>query len=94
MRLIQPLIQSEMMNILKFHRELPPDENIPLELYPSDYGGKAPSVRELHMETRKIMESYPYRDWLIRTGEELKADDTKRPKKKSSWGFFGGTDID
>lgn len=93
MRLIQPLIQSDLLNILKFHRTLPPAEDIPLELYPDEYGGSAGPVRELHDKCRKSYMNSPYREWLIKSGEALQCDNSKRPKKKS-WGFFSGPDID
>lgn len=50
-----------------------------------DYGGEAPTVEDLDTITKALLGKY--RDWLIES-VHLKADDSKRVKKGSWWGFL------
>lgn len=86
MRLIVPLVRSELLNLVRFHKGSTPD-TFPLELLPMDLGGEAPTIEELDHITKSTLNG-KYRDWLIESAE-LKADESKRVKKGSWWGFFG-----
>ncbi|CAH1184648.1 unnamed protein product, partial [Phyllotreta striolata] len=85
LRLIVPLIKSELINMVKFHRGSTP-EGVPLDILPMDYGGESSSVEDLVKVTDSLWETY--RSWLLEN-EKLKTDDSKRAVKKSSWWGFG-----
>ncbi|CAH1953547.1 unnamed protein product [Acanthoscelides obtectus] len=87
MRLVIPLVKSELLNMVKFHKGNVP-ENFPIELMPMDYGGEAASIDELDRETKSLISKY--HQWLIESAE-FKSDESKRIKKASWWGFFGGS---
>ncbi|KAJ8910509.1 hypothetical protein NQ315_012356 [Exocentrus adspersus] len=87
MRLIVPLVRSELLNLVQFHKGNVP-EGIALDLLPSDYGGEAPSVEDLDADTKSLV--HKYHEWLMETSE-WKSDESKRVKKASWWGLFNGT---
>ncbi|KAK9754128.1 CRAL/TRIO domain [Popillia japonica] len=87
MRLITPMIKSEILNIVHFHSGIHP-ENIPVDILPKEYGGEACSIPELDDETKRLC--YKYIQWL-KDSESLKVDDSKRPKKQSWWSYLTGT---
>ncbi|XP_030757101.1 retinaldehyde-binding protein 1-like [Sitophilus oryzae] len=84
MRLVVPLVRSELLNLVKFHKGGLP-EKFPTELLPMDYGGEAPTVEELDRTTKALLDKYS--SWLIESSL-LVADESKRPKKGSWWGLF------
>lgn len=86
MRIVIPLIRSELLQLLKFHKGNVA-EGVPVELMPEEYGGEAPSIRELDRQCHLMMEKYAR--WLRET-ETFRTDESKRPKKASWWGIFGG----
>ncbi|KAJ8956083.1 hypothetical protein NQ318_016536 [Aromia moschata] len=87
MRIIVPLVKSEILSLVKFHKGSVP-EGFPLELLPMDLGGEAPSVEDLDRETKSLI--HKYHGWLLETAS-FKSDESKRTKKASWWGFFNGT---
>ncbi|KAG5896678.1 hypothetical protein JTB14_021317 [Gonioctena quinquepunctata] len=87
MRLIMPLLKSELLGLITFHRGNTPD-NFPTELLPIEYGGESATIPELERDTRFLLEKY--RHWLIES-TEYKSDESKRAKKTSWWGFFNGS---
>ncbi|XP_019763835.2 uncharacterized protein LOC109540082 [Dendroctonus ponderosae] len=84
MRLVVPLVRSELLNLVRFHKGSIPD-GFPTELLPMDYGGEAPTVEDLDTITKALLGKY--RDWLVES-EHLKADESKRVKRGSWWGFL------
>ncbi|XP_076254710.1 alpha-tocopherol transfer protein-like isoform X3 [Rhynchophorus ferrugineus] len=86
MRLVVPLVRSELLSMVKFHKGSIPDK-FPIELLPMDYGGEAPTVEDLDRETKSLL--HKYKDWLIESAV-LKADESKRAKKTGWWGIFSG----
>lgn len=105
MRIVLPLIRSELLQLLKFHKgsigknkinEIFTDfdcfsdgnpEGVPIEIMPEEYGGEGPSIKDLDRESIEMLEKYGR--WLRET-ELFKTDETKRIKKASWWGIFGG----
>lgn len=85
MRIVLPLIRSELLQLLKFHKGNEA-EGVPLEIMPEEYGGEAPSVKVLDREGKEMMEKYAR--WLRET-ELFRTDESKRIKKASWWGLFG-----
>lgn len=64
-------------------------EGVPIEIMPEEYGGEAPSIKELDRESGEMMEKYAR--WLKET-ELFRTEESKRIKKSSSWwGFFSGS---
>ncbi|XP_063926747.1 alpha-tocopherol transfer protein-like isoform X2 [Zophobas morio] len=86
MRIVVPLVRSEILSLIKFHKGMIP-EGIPHEILPADYGGEAPSVDELDTHTKSMVDKYS--EWL-KESACFKADETKRVKKASWWGLFSG----
>lgn len=86
MRIILPLVRSEFLSFVKFHKGNVP-EGIPIEIMPKDYGGEAPTVKELDEESLSMVDKY--RDWL-KDSEKYQVDETKRIKKGSWWGGLFG----
>ncbi|XP_019875877.2 alpha-tocopherol transfer protein [Aethina tumida] len=86
MRMVVPLVKSEVLGLVKFHKGCIP-EGIPQEILPLDYGGEAPSVEELDSDTKAL--TAKYRDWLIET-ENFVTDESKRIKKASFWSLLTG----
>ncbi|KAL1501765.1 hypothetical protein ABEB36_007032 [Hypothenemus hampei] len=84
MRLVVPLVRSELLNLVKFHKGNVPD-GFPIELLPMDYGGEAPTVEELDNTTKSLLHKYHH--WLIES-EQFKADESKRVKKTGWFGLF------
>ncbi|XP_072382288.1 alpha-tocopherol transfer protein-like isoform X2 [Diabrotica undecimpunctata] len=88
MRIVIPLVKSELLSLVKFHKGNIPD-GLPLEIMPKEYGGQTCSMEELDHVTEHLWEKY--RPWLLEN-ETLKTNETKRNQKKSSWWglpFFG-----
>ncbi|GJQ85960.1 hypothetical protein Trydic_g21807 [Trypoxylus dichotomus] len=86
MRLVVPMIKSDILSIVHFHGGIHP-EGIPVEMLPKEYGGEAPSIDELDEDTKGLVAKYV--QWLKDT-ESFKVDDSKRPKKQSWWSYFTG----
>lgn len=84
MRLIVPLVRSELLSLVRFHKGNAPD-NFPVEILPAEYGGEGDPVEVLDTVTKSLLEKY--RDWLIESSK-FKADESKRVKKASWWGLF------
>lgn len=64
-------------------------EGVPVEVMPEEYGGEAPSIKELDRQSNEMMEKYAR--WLKET-ELFRTDEEKRVKKPSSWwGIFGSS---
>lgn len=87
LRIVVPLVKTEMMSIIHFHKGNIPD-GVPLELLPMDYGGEAPTMQELDDEVKGMIDKYAI--WLRET-EEIRTDESKRAKKVSWWGLFTGS---
>ncbi|XP_044261487.1 alpha-tocopherol transfer protein-like [Tribolium madens] len=87
MRIVLPLIKSELLSMVKFHKGSIP-EGVPQDILPADYGGEAPSVEELDSETKSMVDKYA--SWL-KESVHFKADESKRVKKASWWGLFSGS---
>ncbi|CAH0548875.1 unnamed protein product [Brassicogethes aeneus] len=87
MRLVVPLVKSEVLALVKFHKGCVPD-TIPIEILPMDYGGEAPSVDDLDKDTKCLTRKYT--DWLIESSK-IVADESKRVKKASWWGLLTGS---
>uniref|UniRef100_A0A6P7H3R1 Uncharacterized protein LOC114343993 n=1 Tax=Diabrotica virgifera virgifera TaxID=50390 RepID=A0A6P7H3R1_DIAVI len=88
MRIVIPLVKSELLSLVKFHKGNIP-EGLPLEIMPKEYGGETSSMEELDQVTEHLWEKY--RPWLLEN-ETLKTNENKRNQKKSSWWglpFFG-----
>ncbi|KAF5284121.1 hypothetical protein FQR65_LT00121 [Abscondita terminalis] len=85
MRILQPMIRTEIIGLLKFHRGNKPD-GIPIEILPKDYGGEAPSSEELRSDMYELRDKYAF--WL-KESVYFVADETKRVKKSSWWSIFG-----
>jgi hypothetical protein len=81
MRIIMPMVKSELLSLVKFHKGNHPEE-IPLELMPNEYGGETSSVEELDKSSESLWNKY--HKWLL-DNEKIKSDETKRSTKKSSW---------
>lgn len=77
---ITPKKVSERLVKWKDHTSLP--EVLPIEMIPSDYGGKGLSVEELVDYWAGVIESK--KDMFQRLSE-LKADESKRPKDSYKW---------
>lgn len=89
MRIIMPMVKSELLSLVKFDKGNEP-EGLPLELLPIEYGGQTSTVEELDRDSGLLWDKY--RQWLL-DNEKLKSDDSKRITKKSSWwswSLFGG----
>ncbi|KAK4878820.1 hypothetical protein RN001_011326 [Aquatica leii] len=84
MRILQPMIRTEIIGLLRFHRGHVPD-GIPQEILPRDYGGEAPSSEELRNEMFELRDKYAA--WL-KESEYYVADESKRIKKSSWWSIF------
>ncbi|KAK5638468.1 hypothetical protein RI129_012763 [Pyrocoelia pectoralis] len=84
MRLVTPMIRTELMGLVKFHRGSIP-EGIPQEIFPKDFGGEAPSSQELSMELFRLRDKYS--KWLLET-EYFVADESKRVRKGAAWWSF------
>lgn len=52
---------------------------------PEEYGGEAPSIKQLDKETLELVDKYA--KWLRET-EYFRADESKRTKKASWWNMF------
>lgn len=63
-------------------------EGVPQEILPLEYGGEAPSIKELDNEKHEMVDKYAR--WL-RESENFKTDESKRVKKASWWGLFSNT---
>nr|XP_023019645.1 alpha-tocopherol transfer protein-like [Leptinotarsa decemlineata] len=87
MRLIVPLLKSELLSLIKFHTGNIP-ENFPTELLPAEYGGEAATMKEFEKETEFLLGKYHH--WLIESSE-FKSDESKREKKASWWGLFNSS---
>lgn len=87
MRIVLPLVKTEMLSIVRFHQG-PVPENFPVELLPADYGGEAETVEELDQQTKNLVSKYG--EWLLETSY-FKSDESKRIKKASWWGLFSGS---
>ncbi|XP_031329977.1 uncharacterized protein LOC116160963 isoform X2 [Photinus pyralis] len=87
MRLIAPMIRSELIGLLRFHRGSIP-EGMALEMFPKDLGGEAPTTEELSLEVVKLKEKY--HEWMIET-EYFVADESKRARKGTWWSLFSGS---
>nr|XP_022907576.1 alpha-tocopherol transfer protein-like [Onthophagus taurus] len=87
MRIVLPLVKSELLSMVKFHKGRVPD-GFPVELMPLEYGGEAPSIEVLDATTKSM--THKYIDWLKDT-EKFRVDESKRPKKPSWWSIFGST---
>lgn len=55
---------------------------------PQDYGGEAPTIKELDQQNHEMIEKYA--KWL-KESEYFKTDETKRAKKASWWGIFSNS---
>jgi len=88
LRIIMPLVRSDLIPTVKFHKGSQPD-NFPVEILPADYGGDLPSIDELEKETLALIDKY--RHWLIHSENVIKVDESKRVKKPSWWGLFNGS---
>lgn len=87
MRIVAPLIRSEIFSLLKFHRGVLPD-GVPQAILPMDYGGEAPTIEELGREVFEMIDKYA--TWLKET-EHFVADESKRVKKSPWWSIFNGS---
>ncbi|RZC38432.1 CRAL TRIO domain containing protein [Asbolus verrucosus] len=87
MRIIVPLVKSELLNIVKFHKGNMP-EGVPRDILPADYGGEGPSVEELDNDTKSMVDKYA--EWL-KESVYFKADESKRVRKATWWGLFTGS---
>ncbi|XP_045467228.1 alpha-tocopherol transfer protein-like [Harmonia axyridis] len=87
MRIVVPMVKSDMLSLLKFHKGNTP-EGIPLEILPMDYGGEAPTIQELDEEVKSLVDKYAV--WLKET-ELFKTDESKRIKKTTWWGLLTGS---
>ncbi|CAG9769956.1 unnamed protein product [Ceutorhynchus assimilis] len=85
MRLVVPLVRSELLSLVKFHKGNIP-EGIDQELLPIEYGGESSTIDELDRATKSLLDKY--RHWLIESGQ-FKSDESKRTRKSGWWGFFG-----
>ncbi|XP_057659796.1 alpha-tocopherol transfer protein-like isoform X4 [Diorhabda carinulata] len=81
MRIIMPMVKSELLSLVKFAKGNEP-EGFPLQLLPAEYGGQTSTVEELDKDTELLWDKY--HQWLL-DNEKLKSDDSKRITKKSSW---------
>ncbi|KAF5285072.1 hypothetical protein FQA39_LY16761 [Lamprigera yunnana] len=86
MRILQPMMRSELMGLLKFHTGNVPDP-LPQEMMPKDYGGDAPSFKELGEQVFKMR--HRYAEWL-KESQYFVSDETKRVRKNWWWSIFGG----
>ncbi|KAF2881466.1 hypothetical protein ILUMI_24702 [Ignelater luminosus] len=87
MRIVQPMIRTDIVGLLRFHKGDVP-EGVPQELLPIEYGGQAPSIKELAKEVQELIGKYAR--WLRET-ENFVADESKRVKKSSWWSLFNGS---
>ncbi|XP_017777268.1 PREDICTED: alpha-tocopherol transfer protein-like [Nicrophorus vespilloides] len=87
MRIVIPLIRSELISIVKFHKGNVP-EGFPVEIMPKDYGGEAPSTTELDGHTLSLMTKY--KQWLL-DSETFRVDESRRVKKASWWSLLSGS---
>lgn len=87
MRLITPLVRSEILTLVKFHKGVVPD-GMDKDLLPLEYGGKAPRISDLDADTKSMIDDYA--PWLI-DSERYCVDESKRVRKASWWGLFNGT---
>lgn len=83
------------MILLQLHFHQKPEGieafNIPLEILPTESGGKAGSKRELYEEQiRKFRDN---REWFAQDEASRRVDESKRPgQAKSASDIFGGLD--
>ncbi|XP_059489003.1 alpha-tocopherol transfer protein-like [Neocloeon triangulifer] len=90
MALVKPLMKGELMGLLHLHTGgVECIKDIPQEILPEDYGGKAPSTPKIHEADRKRTET-EYVEWL-KAEEAFRADESRRApgSGKSSSQLFG-----
>lgn len=89
-RLATPLIKQCYWDLITFHNGSVP-VGVPIDLLPSDYGGKERPLVEIHDELyERMMKEYP--EWMLQN-EQIKVDESKRVKKFNWLNLipFGGT---
>ncbi|KAL3275388.1 hypothetical protein HHI36_020152 [Cryptolaemus montrouzieri] len=86
--MIKPFLKKEIAEMLYVHKTVKDMQNfVPLECFPSDYGGKATSLAELHEKMKKdVMENG---EFFAHLDSQL-VDEKKRPgKPKNEMDIFG-----
>lgn len=106
MRIVLPLIKSELLSLVKFHKGKikwnkhkisltktflgSVPDDISKDLLPSEFGGEALSVDILHEQSMVMLRDYNV--WL-KDSEYFKSYLIKKPKKSGWWGWniFSGS---
>ncbi|KAB0791370.1 hypothetical protein PPYR_03170 [Photinus pyralis] len=79
--LVKPFMKKELAHLLHFHDSYETlSKFVPHELLPEDYGGKAPSVKELHA---KMQESFTENADFFLDEEMLVSNEKLRDRKQS-----------
>ncbi|XP_063628798.1 alpha-tocopherol transfer protein-like isoform X1 [Cydia splendana] len=87
---IKPFLKEKIRKRIYVHKGMKElSKHIPLEMLPTEYGGKSPSIEVLHEQWRLKLEEY--RDWFA-AQESVKANEALRPGRPTNYDELFGID--